>query len=140
MPYSMEERYRLRLSAIGIEYHPNRNNRLHPMHYVPTRLEDIVLRAQRAARIKDPARMLLTYWEDRCNCFKKFEEDSDVVSRLQVENFDYYVVNSLDHVILFLVGRSGSASEMITRLQGLIIEDLDTALINEIVRVSALYL
>jgi len=142
MPLTMAQRYRARLTAIGIPYYPNRNNRDHAMYFVPVKVEEVVNRTQRAGRIKNPVQMLTTYWEDRRKCFQRFEENADVVTQLQMSNFDYYVIKSLDPVLLFLIARIGSAEAAITALQEAlpISEELDRELVTNIVRVSAIYI
>ena len=138
MSMTPNERYHARLESLGIPHQHNRRNPLHPMHFVSSDLERIFCFAKLNLRIDKPLTMLLAYWPLHNKAAEKFETAKDRTA-LQTSNFQYYVTDGHDMVMLYLIKRLGGVGDILRVLDKEPLYDIDGTITADIERIAIAY-
>ena len=125
---------------LGLPYRPNRRSQNNPFYLVPVELQRIVNAVQSQQSFKEPARVLLSFWENKALAEARLRDfPRAFMTEAHLANYEFFVEASSKIVIAYLILQSYGVEKLLEKLNHLKETEnlnLPAELLSEIITVA----
>jgi hypothetical protein len=102
---------------LGLSYKPNRRSQNNPFYLVPVELQRIVNAVQGGLPFKEPARVLLVFWENKKIAEERLQNfPRAFMTEAHIANYDFFVEASSKIVVAYLILQAYGAEKLLESL------------------------